>query len=85
MMQDVRQALRATARQPGFHLVAMLTLALGIGNSRLQLRAELYNVFNQVNFANPNATFGSANFGRISAVATGSNMRQLQLGARFLF
>lgn len=56
-----------------------------IGNSRLQLRAELYNLFNQVNFANPNAVFGSQNFGRITAVATGTNMRQLQLGARFLF
>ena len=41
MMQDVRQALRATMRQPGFHLVAMLTLALGIGSAhrRLQRRA----------------------------------------------
>jgi hypothetical protein len=42
-------------------------------------------VFNQVNFANPNSTFGSQNFGRISGVLTGTNARQLQLGARFLF
>ena len=36
------------------------------GQVRLQLRAEMFNVFNNVNFGNPNATFGSANFGRIS-------------------
>ena len=58
---------------------------LGFGNSRLQLRAEVYNVFNNVNLGQPNGVFGSQNFGRISTVATGSNMRQLQLGARFLF
>jgi hypothetical protein len=58
---------------------------LTFGRSRLQLRAEFYNVFNNVNLGQPNATFGSQNFGRISTVATGSNMRQLQLGARFLF
>jgi hypothetical protein len=58
---------------------------LAFGNTRLQLRAEFYNVFNNVNLGQPNATFGSQNFGRITTVATGSNMRQLQLGARFLF
>jgi outer membrane receptor protein involved in Fe transport len=58
---------------------------LAFGNTRLQLRAEFYNVFNNVNLGQPNAVFGSQNFGRITTVATGSNMRQLQLGARFLF
>jgi predicted permease len=43
MMQDVRQALRATLRQPGFHLVAMLTLALGIGSV-----AVVYSVVRQI-------------------------------------
>jgi predicted permease len=43
MMQDVRQALRAAARQPGFHLVAMLTLALGIGSV-----AVVYSVVRQI-------------------------------------
>jgi putative ABC transport system permease protein len=43
MMQDVRQALRAVMRQPGFHLVAMLTLALGIGSV-----AVVYSVVRQI-------------------------------------
>ena len=43
MMQDVRQALRATTRQPGFHAVAMLTLALGIGSV-----AVVYSVVRQI-------------------------------------
>jgi hypothetical protein len=42
----------------------------------------MFNVFNNVNFGNPNGTFGSANFGRISSVGS---MRQIQLGARLLF
>ena len=58
------------------------TFPLG-GQTRLQIRAEIFNVFNNVNFGNPNAVFGSANFGRISSVDT--SMRQIQLGARLLF
>ena len=43
------------------------TFPLG-GQTRLQIRAEMFNVFNNVNYGNPNATFGSASFGRISSV-----------------
>jgi hypothetical protein len=53
------------------------------GQARLQLRAEMFNVFNNVNFGNPNGTFGSANFGRISSM--NGSMRQIQLGVRLLF
>ena len=58
------------------------TFPLG-GQTRLQIRAEMFNVFNNVNYGNPNAVFGSATFGRISSV--GTSMRQIQLGARLLF
>jgi hypothetical protein len=51
-------------------------------HTRVQLRAEIFNVFNNVNYGNPNGVFGSANFGRISGAGS---MRQVQLGARFLF
>ncbi len=50
---------------------------------RVQLRAEIFNVFNRANFANPNTSFGSAAFGRITAVT--GNMRRIQLGAKLMF
>ena len=52
------------------------------GTSQLQFRAEVFNVFNTANFDNPNATFGTANFGRITSAQP---MRQIQLGARVTF
>ena len=56
------------------------------GNARFQFRAEIFNAFNNVNYGNPNATFGSATFGRISATnTTYPNMRQIQLGGKLIF
>ena len=57
------------------------TVALG-GTARLQLRAEIFNAFNNVNFGNPNGVFLTSNFGRISTAAP---MRQIQVGARMTF
>ena len=51
----------------------------------LQLRFEAYNVFNHTNFANPVGSVTSGNFGRISALRSFTNSRQIQLGAKFLF
>jgi hypothetical protein len=56
------------------------------GTVRFQVRAEIFNAFNHVNYGNPNAVFGSAAFGRISATSTTyPNMRQVQLGGKLLF
>ena len=56
------------------------------GTVRLQIRAEIFNAFNNVNYGNPNAVFGSATFGRISATNIAyPNMRQIQLGAKLTF
>jgi hypothetical protein len=53
---------------------------------RLQVRVEIFNAFNQVNYGQPNAIFGSATFGRISATSTTyPNMRQMQLGLKLIF
>ncbi len=56
--------------------------------SRLQIRAELFNLFNHPNFAAPNAvvfsgTNPSPTAGYISATATTS--RQFQIGAKLIF
>jgi hypothetical protein len=54
-------------------------------DKRLQVRIEIFNVFNQVNYNNPNASFGSAAFGTITSLATGATMRQVQVGGKLLF
>ena len=55
-------------------------------NMRLQVRVEIFNAFNNVNYGQPNAIFSSATFGRISATSpTYPNMRQMQLGLKLIF
>jgi hypothetical protein len=78
---------RNVLRGPNYRvtdLSLMKSIPFGKG-VRLQLRAEFYNVFNRANFGNPNASFGSAAFGRITTLATGATMRRIQLGARLIF
>jgi len=41
MLKDLRYALRSFAKRPGFAIVAILTLALGIG-----VNSALFTVFN---------------------------------------
>jgi hypothetical protein len=48
----------------------------------LQFRGEALNVFNMVSLNSPNATVGTATFGRITSA---QSMRQLQLGLRLAF
>ena len=52
------------------------------GRTQFQFRAEAFNLFNRANFDNPNATFGTANFGRITSA---DSMRQLQLGVKIIY
>jgi hypothetical protein len=52
-------------------------VALGSG-TRLQLRWEIFNLLNRVNFDLPNRTAFTPNFGPEPA-------RQMQFGAKFLF
>jgi hypothetical protein len=53
------------------------------GTRSIELRVEVFNLFNKVHFANPNDRFGNAQFGRISSTRFPS--REIQLGGRFLF
>ncbi len=51
--------------------------------NRLEFRAEIFNIFNRVNFVGaPGRLFGSANFGRL--FNTGPS-RQMQLGLKYVF
>jgi outer membrane receptor protein involved in Fe transport len=61
-----------------------MTIAKNIplGHTRLQLRADAFNVLNHVNLNNPNGNFISPDFGRITAAAT---MRTGQVGVRMTF
>jgi hypothetical protein len=52
------------------------------GNTRFQVRVEMYNVFNNVNYNNPNSSFDAAGFGRITGAGS---MRQIQLGGKLIF
>jgi len=80
-------ASRNLLRGPGFvstDLSFMKTLPIG-GGARFQFRAEMYNIFNNVNYGNPGSTFGvplATSFGRITSAGT---MRQVQLGGKILF
>lgn len=49
----------------------------------LQLRAEAFNATNHPNWANPNTSRVSNNFGRITGTRT--NMRELQFGVKYIF
>ncbi len=49
---------------------------------QFQIRAEIFNAFNDVNFGNPGSTFGSSSFGRISSAGS---MRQMQIGGKLFF
>jgi Carboxypeptidase regulatory-like domain/TonB dependent receptor-like, beta-barrel len=62
------------------------TVPIG-GPIRLEVRADIFNLFNHANlaFTTNTTTFGAATFGSISQMAPGANMRQIQLGGRLLF
>jgi hypothetical protein len=77
-------APRNVLRGPGFvstDVSFMKNVPIG-GGARFQFRAEFYNIFNNVNYNNPNTTFAAANFGRITGAGS---MRQIQLGGKVFF
>lgn len=50
---------------------------------RGELRAELFNAFNWVNYANPNTNIAQANFGKIERASTGPRVIQLAFKLSF--
>jgi hypothetical protein len=49
---------------------------------RLEFRAEFFNLTNHPNFYNPNVTFDSASFGRVSSAL---DAREIQFGLKLIF
>ena len=72
-------------RGPGFWNVDFaLTRNLGIGDGKhVEVRVETFNIFNHLNLGSPNTTFGSPNFGKITATSGGP--RIMQFAAKFVF
>jgi hypothetical protein len=50
--------------------------------SAIDLRLEAFNLFNTVNFSNPNTSFGTAAFGQITSAG---DARQVQIAIRYRF
>lgn len=53
--------------------------------STLQFRAEVFNIFNNVNLANPNTTETSPSFGKISALYANYSPRVIQFALKYKF
>jgi hypothetical protein len=52
-------------------------------DTRVQFRAEIFNVLNTAQFDLPNASIGAAQAGTITGIV--GTPRQIQFGAKFLF
>jgi hypothetical protein len=53
--------------------------------SKLQFRSEFFNLFNNVNLANPNGTMTSPSFGKISALYSNYSPRVIQFALKLSF
>ena len=77
-------ASRNPVRGPSYRDVDLAVMRLvPIGRDRsVELRAEVFNLLNTVNFGAPAATLGAANFGTITSAL---DPRVIQLAVKFLF
>ena len=53
------------------------------GGRAVELRAEVFNVFNQVNWGNPNVTLGAGTSGQVTTTA--NDRRIMQFALKFGF
>jgi hypothetical protein len=63
--------------------LALSKLVSVAATQELELRMEVFNLLNQFNWGNPNATFSSGTFGRITSMA--GDPRILQFGVKYGF
>jgi hypothetical protein len=52
------------------------------GHVRFTIQAQVFNLFNEVNWQAPNTTFGAANFGRVTGA---ESMREMEFGVKMTF
>ena len=78
---------RNGARGPGFLNIDMrFGYGFNLGNRRkLEVSADVFNMTNHTNFANPTGNQASAQFLLLTAYSTSYAPRKVQLGARFEF
>ena len=82
--QPFGNAKRNSVRGPNYWTVDLaLTKQVALmGQSRLQLRLEAFDLFNRVNYGPPNSIRSSAAFGTITSTY---DPRQMQLGVKVLW
>jgi hypothetical protein len=66
-----------------FNTDLSLSKRTAVGRASVELRIDVFNVFNRAHFANPNLTFGTSAFGTISN--TRLTPREAQVGVKILF
>ena len=71
-------------RGPAFWNVDMaLSRNLRMGERRLEVRVEAFNVFNHVNWGNPNVTLGAGTSGQVTSTANDPRIMQFALKYSF--
>jgi hypothetical protein len=79
-------ALDAIQAVPRWNIDTALSRSIRLGGDRqIQLRLEAFNLLNTVTPGNPQTTLGSADFGRVNALAGGTAPRIMQLGVKYAF
>jgi hypothetical protein len=76
-------AIRGVAR---WNIDSGLSRSFGLGGGRqVQLRLEVFNLFNTVTPNNPQTTLSSTDFGKVTSLAAGTAPRVVQLGVKYQF
>jgi hypothetical protein len=65
--------------------VALSRLINFADRQSVELRVEVFNLLNNINWGNPTTNFNSSNFGRITSMSTSGGPRVMQFGIKYGF